>query len=355
MAALILNAINLSQFEIVPGDALPVGPLIHVTGLKTDKSTDKIMLTDVYIKRLTALSWITAQFDSHAQIIPEEALTTPGVPVSQLDAQGFIDMAVAKDSARVSALSELGWKIPSAAAGATVYGVSSGTPAAAANLEVGDRIVQVAATPVHSECELIAAIRLHAPGTTVALDVRVAHISATGVVVLGAKKVFRVTLAAAPANLAPSGCPGVEGPARSYLGVVTQDAIDYTFPGTIAISTPNIGGPSAGLAMTLGLIDRLSGGSLTRHLAIAATGTIDPFGNVGDVGGVAQKTIAVEDAGARIFFVPTVEATVARKASDGSIRIVPVATLSAALAALERLGATAPTPLTKPYPLKAAT
>ena len=34
---------------------------------------------------------------------------------------------------------------------------------------------------------------------------------------------------------------------------------------------------------------------------------MDQNGNVGDVGGVAEKTIAVEQAGATVFFVPPVE------------------------------------------------
>ncbi len=71
--------------------------------------------------------------------------------------------------------------------------------------------------------------------------------------------------------------------------------------------TQDIGGPSAGLAMTLGIIDKLSSGRLTGNRIVAATGTIDQYGNVGDVGGVAEKTIAVERAGATIFFVPSVE------------------------------------------------
>jgi len=355
VGALVLNAIQLSTYAITPGQAEPVGPLIHVSGLKSDPTNDKIMLTDVYLKQLTALSWLTEHLQSHVEFVTYDQLLSPGVPASQLDAQGFIDMSVSKDNARVAALTYLGWKIPAMPAGATVYAVPTGTPAAAAHLDVGDRIVEVGTTPVHSECQLVAAIHDMSPGTVVALEVRVATITDTGLVILAKPTVFHATLGAPPKDLGASGCPGVTGAPRAYLGVISQDAVDYTFPGNIAISTPDIGGPSAGLAMTLGLIDRLSGGSLTRHLAVAATGTIDPSGNVGDVGGVAEKTIAVEDAGAKIFFVPTVEATVAQNASDGHLRIVAVATLAQALAALERLGATPPTPLTKPYPLKAAT
>jgi Lon-like protease len=164
-----------------------------------------------------------------------------------------------------------------------------------------------------------------------------------------------VTVEAPTEKGTTTGCPGVTGEARSFVGIVPEDALAFTFPGTIAISTPDIGGPSAGLAMTLALIDRLAKGSLTNHIPIAATGTIDQYGDVGDVGGVAEKTIAVEDAGARVFIVPESEVTVAKNASDGHLTVIGVTTLHQALSALEGLGGSPPVPLTSPYPLKSAT
>ena len=85
---------------------------------------------------------------------------------------------------------------------------------------------------------------------------------------------------------------------------------------------------------------------------MAATGTMDSFGNVGDVGGVAEKTIAVETAGASVFLVPQVELSTAKAASDGKLLVLGVSTLSQALRDLRRLGGAVPVPLTKPYPLK---
>ena len=88
------------------------------------------------------------------------------------------------------------------------------------------------------------------------------------------------------------------------LGVEPEDQVDFTYPFPVNIDVTNIGGPSAGLAMTLGVIDALSPGSLTGDHTVVATGTIDSQGNVGEVGGVPQKTVAVENAGASIFLVP---------------------------------------------------
>ena len=96
-----------------------------------------------------------------------------------------------------------------------------------------------------------------------------------------------------------------DGKVIPLIGIVemgTQPEYDFPFP--IKINSDEIGGPSAGLAWTLGIINTLSGGHLTGGLTIAASGTIRPDGSVGDVGGVEQKTVAVERAGATVFFVP---------------------------------------------------
>jgi PDZ domain-containing protein len=130
-----------------------------------------------------------------------------------------------------------------------------------------------------------------------------------------------------------------QGPyATVDLGISDEDQVDYAFPFNVSIDVTNIGGPSAGLAMTLGVIDALDGGSLTGGHTVAATGTIDPQGNVGDVGGVAQKTVAVEKAGATIFLVPPQEYGVAMSEDRPGLKVYEVSTLDRALAVLAAHG-----------------
>jgi PDZ domain-containing protein len=105
--------------------------------------------------------------------------------------------------------------------------------------------------------------------------------------------------------------------------------------------------------MTLGIIDKLSSGRLTGHRIIAATGTIDQNGNVGDVGGVAEKTIAVERAGASVFFVPAVEGTTAQAKANAQLHVYAVSNLDQVLRILKRLGGNVPTN-PKPVPVQAA-
>jgi PDZ domain-containing protein len=117
------------------------------------------------------------------------------------------------------------------------------------------------------------------------------------------------------------------------------------------VHTKNIGGPSAGLSMTLGIIDKLSSGRLTGNRIVAATGTIDQHGTVGDVGGVAEKTIAVEKAGATVFFVPTVELKAAESKATPQLHVYAVNNLNQVLRILKHLGGVVPT---KPVPVQAA-
>ena len=94
--------------------------------------------------------------------------------------------------------------------------------------------------------------------------------------------------------------------------------------------------------MTLGIMDKLTAGRLTGGLTVAATGTMDEDGNVGDVGGVAQKTVAVENAGATVFLVPPPEYRVALSKATSSLHVYAVATLDQALSVLARLGGRVP-------------
>ena len=108
--------------------------------------------------------------------------------------------------------------------------------------------------------------------------------------------------------------------------------------------TRSIGGPSAGLAFTLTLIDELTPGELTGGQDVAVTGTIELDGTVGPIGGLRQKASAVAQAGVEYFLVPTAQGeddiAAAREAGGDDLTIVPVATLDEALAALEELGGT---------------
>ena len=335
-------------YALTPGDATPVAPLVKIQGLATDPHHDKIMLTDVYLQSLNAWQWLFMHLQSHVEFVNADQLVEPGIPQSELLAQGYLQMYDSKQAAEVAALRALGWTIPATPAGAVVNGVVTSSPAQRASVHVADRIVAANGTTITTSCSLIAVVHPLAPGSSVHLRIERAKISSRGAITYGAAHLLTLRTAPAPRDLGSANC-GLSGRDRSWLGVSLENSVHYALAGSISINTNNIGGPSAGLAMTLTLINQLSAGSLTGHHVVAATGTINAQGAVGDVGGVAEKTIAVQRGGAQIFIVPTVEVPTARANAQPGLRIIGVSTLAQALGDLRSLGGDAPRSLTKPH------
>jgi len=347
-AVFVLNHWNLNEYAITPGNATPVAPLIKVEGLTTQVKHDDIMLTDVYLQQLSAWEYVTMHFQRHVQFVSGADLLEPGVSSSELEAQGYLEMSDSKDDAEVSAFRALGWKVPVADTGAVVTAVVAKTPASAAKIRVADEVVSFNGASIASACALEAAVHPLSPGTRITLGVAKAHISKAGDITWATPVNMVLTTGTPPSSFGASGCPSFNGASRSWLGISLEDGYRYGFPGRVSIATNDIGGPSAGLAMTLSLIDTLSSGSLTGGHRIAATGTMDQDGNVGDVGGVAEKTIAVQDAGATYFFVPEVEVPTAEANASPGLHIVGVSTLAQTLKDLRSIGGSKPIALTTP-------
>ncbi|MFI6349533.1 S16 family serine protease [Streptomyces sp. NPDC050560] len=122
--------------------------------------------------------------------------------------------------------------------------------------------------------------------------------------------------------------------ALGYLGR-DGDGIEVT------LKLADVGGPSAGLLFSLGIVDKLEGdgdgGDLTGGRTIAGTGTIDGAGKVGAVGGVQMKTQAARRDGATVFLVPRDECADAGAELPKGLRLVPVTTLKGAVSALHAL------------------
>jgi PDZ domain-containing protein len=105
----------------------------------------------------------------------------------------------------------------------------------------------------------------------------------------------------------------------------------------VELKLADVGGPSAGLLFSLGIVDKLGGGDLTGGRTVAGTGTITPGGEVGAVGGVPLKTQAARRDGATVFLVPKAECSDAATELPKGLRLVPVTTLKGAVDALRAL------------------
>ncbi len=337
-ATLVLGRWNVDYYALSPGDASPVTSFITVPSKLDHPLSGNILLTDVFVKPLTALTYLQERYlSSDSQVVPSAALLGPSTPPDQLAPQGFLEMSQAQSQAKAAALTYLGYTPKERDAGALVFGIAPGSPASHV-LKVAQVITAVNKTPVTDDCSLVSALHGLKPGTEATLSVEMSSVKASGAFVSGPTVQRSITLGAPPKGLTDGGC-GLGKP-TAYLGIDPNTQQSWDFPVNVRVNTVDIGGPSAGLSMTLGIIDKLSGGHLTGGRTVAATGTIDASGAVGDVGGVPQKTVAVERAGATVFFVPPQEYKAAMSKATPQLHVYAVSTLDQALSILKRLGGT---------------
>lgn len=338
----IADHVTLGYYAIQPGEAQAVGPLVHVPPSKAHKLDGSVLLTDVFLSPVTLLGYVPDLLSSNTDLVPSSEVLGPDTSPAELTDQGYLQMAQSQDSAKTLALRSLGYHVGQREAGALVFSVAPGSPASS-TLQVAQIITAVDGKATPNSCAFISAVHSIPAGTVAHLSVEESTVTPQAVVKPGPVVQRDITLGK-PRPVPVSGCPGVSGPAQGYVGISVGSQIDYRYPFPIKVDVNQIGGPSAGLAMTLGIMDKLSNGDLTGHRKVAATGTIDPTGAVGDVSGVPQKTIAVEQAGATAFLVPPQELSAARSKATPSLHVYAVSSLGQALSVLRQLGGDVPNP-----------
>jgi PDZ domain-containing protein len=200
--------------------------------------------------------------------------------------------------------------------------VAGGSPADGV-VKAGDEIVSVNGKAVSSPADVGKEVRKGEIGDTVTLEVLRAEEP-------GAEPTpttLEVVTVANPKPEDPNAAP------QPYMGIVV--GVAYEAPFDIEFADSNVGGPSAGMMFSLGIIDMLTEGQLNGGKHVAGTGTIDPEGNVGPIGGIQQKLVGARDAGAEIMLAPQDNcAEVVGNIPDGLL-VVPVSTLGQARDTLE--------------------
>jgi len=312
---------------IAPGLAEPVAPLIHLPGGPAKRVKGQILLTTVEIGPVRVPELVRDWLDPNVQLQKRQ------VSPRKEQQQNVQEMADSEQAAVVVALRRLGRAVDETGTGALVEVVYNGTPAAG-RLKAGEVIVAIDGRPTLLEADAAGILRQHRPGDVVALTVDPGGGRPT--------RVEQIALTGHQVSLPQTSCasaPGTTTVALLGVGLGTRnDKVDL--PERITIDPQGIGGPSAGLAFTLGIIAQLTSSDLSGGHKIAATGAISTDGTVGDVGGVPQKTVAVRRAGADLFIVPCGELHDAQSKAGKHLRVVAVATLEQALGVLRADGGT---------------
>ena len=315
--------VTLPYYSLAPGTARQVDDLIEAPEGNEHPTKGQVLFTTVSLRHATAFDALVGWLDPDIDVVDEDDIVPPDTSTDEYRKLNLQLMDDSKQTAVVVALRRLGHEVPETGDGALVAGVKPGLPAHG-RLQPGETIVGVDGRPTTLSSQAVAAIRARKPGDVVRLDVKPAPEAGGD----GTPRVEEITLAANP-----------DGSGGPLLGVELRTANQrFDMPFDVDIRSGRVGGPSAGLAFTLGVLDLLTEGELTGGRKVAATGTIEIDGRVGDVGGVAQKTAAVRDAGADLFLVPEGEYDIARARAGSDLKVVKVRDLQDALDALADFG-----------------
>jgi len=301
----------------LPDPAHPVAPLISVAGGHNQHDGGGIYFVDIRERKASILEKLLGGMHDGASLYPASEILGPGVTSAEQRSIDAAEMKTSQNIAAAVALRTLGRKVSTVAAGALIYGVEPGLPAAG-HLRPTDVIVAIDRTRVGAPADVTKVMKAKPPGTLISFTVRRGH---------GTKTIALHTV------------PDVAGSRRGIVGVLLTQALNIRLPLRVSIDANGVGGPSAGLAFALGVLEKL-GRNVDGGHKIAATGEISLNGNVGSIGGIKQKTIGAREAGVDAFLVPAGEnARDARKYAHG-LRIIPVKSFQQALHALATLPAT---------------
>ncbi len=262
-------------------------------------------LPDSHINFFDALkSWLTPS----QTLYPAELIYAPGVSQETVNSENSAAMTGSQENATAAALNALsiGFESNLAVASIPEGGAASGI------LKPDDVILAIGGQKVTS-LSVIQTVLAKGAGTAEELEIR-----------RGGK------------DMTVSVTPKKSSEGKYLLGIALQNT--FKFPFDVKISVENIGGPSAGMIFALGIMDKLTPGDLTGGKQFAGTGTIDPQGQVGAIGGIAQKMVGARGEGADYFLAPAANCADVVGHVPAGLQVIKVNTLQDAYNAVSLIG-----------------
>lgn len=279
---------------------------IQVDGRKAYYDDGELRLTTVYVDqpqdRVTLPGLMRAYFDADAAVYPRSGVYGPDTTDETNDRDSAVQMVSSQDSAVATALTELGYDVDSVV---EVLNVAPDLPASG-KLKVRDVLVRIGTTTISEPQDVVDAVDAAPAGEplefVVLRDGKEVRVAVTPRIIDGDKLV----------GITPG--PG------------------YQFPFEVKVNIgDNIGGPSAGLMLSLAVYDTLTPGSLTDGTSVAGTGTIGLDGKVGPIGGIQQKIAGARNTGAELFLVPADNCSSIQGVDPDTMRLAKVTSMHEAV------------------------
>jgi PDZ domain-containing protein len=303
-------------YVFLPDRAHALAPLVTVQGKEQPRSRGGIYFVDVAYRKARLLERILHRPLASGATLEPAASFLGGASESQARTIDRNEMAQSQSFAAAVALKRAGYPVAIKLPRIVVDQVERNVPATKL-LKPGDTIAAVDGQPVASLGRLHELIAAHRPGETLRLRIRRDGLTRT---------------------VAVKTIPDSHDKTQAVVGIIVAERGGSVgkLPLKVKIDTAGVGGPSAGLAFALDLMEEL-GHDVDRGYKIAATGQLELDGTVDPIGGVKQKTIGARQAHVDLFLVPAIDnAAEARKYADG-LRIVPVKSFPQALRFLATL------------------
>jgi Lon-like protease len=302
-------------YLLLPDKAHAAAEVVTVQGEKPESGKGGVYFLDVIERKASVLEDTFHQIvEDGADFVPTSQVRPTGVSESQSVQVDLGEMALSQQIAAAVAEEALGYKVITNPSGARVFLIEGGAPADG-KLLPGDVIVSVDGHPVKTSSQARALLRRRRPGDVVKLGIRRE----------GGFRTVAIKTIADPHH-----------PSIPIVGIFIDQAAQIHLPIPVTIRTGKIGGPSAGLAFALEVMEKL-GRNVDRGYKVAATGEIFLDGQVGPIGGAKQKTIGARQSGVDILLVPAGDNAKTARKYAGHMRVIPVETFRQALRALATL------------------
>lgn len=315
----VMTSVPVPYVRLAPGPMFDVlgdsdgQQIIAVAGAKTYPTTGQLDMTTVTERGgpfgdLTLFEAFTGWLDPKVAVVPTSLLYPPDTSSDDAEQQGADQFADSQEKARIAALRQVGEPVETRP---WVQEVLKDSPAEGV-LEHGDVVLRANGTEVDSPKQLAKVVQDAGPDADVVLDIRRDDKDTS----------VEVTTVASPIDST-----------KGYIGLSLGVQADS--PVTVDFHLDDIGGPSAGLIFSLGIVDKLTADDLLDGRFVAGTGTMDDDGKVGAIGGIAQKLAAAKQNGAELFLAPKDNCDEIPAATPEGLTVAAVETLDEAVRVLE--------------------